>query len=77
MLETAIAGPGHGDLDQEEIIWGPVDGVAAVIDGVTGGSAGGGITGGMHVVYDMIRHKDAKAISTTPISPLYPERTRR
>ncbi|MEJ2566912.1 MAG: hypothetical protein P8164_13890 [Gammaproteobacteria bacterium] len=74
MLETAIAGPGHGDLDQEEIIWGLVDAVAAAIDG---GSAGGGITGGMHVVYDMIRHKDAKAISTTPISPLYLERTRR
>lgn len=70
MLETAIARAGHGELDKEEIIWGVVDGVAAVIDGVTGGSAGGGVTGSIHVVYDMIRHKDSKAIATTP-NPLF------
>lgn len=69
-LETAIASAGHGGTDKEEIVWGVVDAVSAVIDGATGGSVGGVLSGSMNAVYSTIRHKDAKSVATTP-NPLF------
>ena len=65
-IRNQIAAAVHEEDSPEDVLWAVVEGVAAVIDGATGGIVGGMLSGGLQSIVDTIKHQKGPALIPNP-----------
>ena len=55
-IRNAIANKVSQGEDPEDVVWALIEGVAAVVDGASGGMVGGLVSGGLQTVSDAVKH---------------------